>query len=546
MSQALSAWAPLLPVAMIGTDRQATPLPAWPGQIGATLAALAGAQRPAGVSPDVDQAAADVLRAAGVLTVCGLAGARPQVRPASGRAAAAVDALPVADDPAIAHWFLWALNEGPDRLKQMFFQRFAHAGLRLPHALLPTALELACASLASRALIQPLLGERGVWLARQRDEWQFAAGVIAVDDRDPRQWTHGTQVQRKAFLAAERARDPRAARERFIAALPELPAKERAELARGLAVGLGPDDEPLLDQLRVDRGQDVRAVALQLLLRMPDAAHPQRAAERIAALVSRGSLLGGRRWVIEPPAAVGADWKADQVDATVGIANMGERAWWLYQLVRQVPLAWWPTHTGLGIKQLAAWADASEWGEAVWMGWRDVLLHAPDVAWAEALLDEWPAVVGPRAAKDAPPRSVLGDRELVLWVVSSEVRERYFEAQLKSTEAPLAHNIFAIFTGCKVGELVSLRLSALIVRRVKQVLALNTSADNPMAYNPTLALQGAIGQYLPPLCCVLPLSFLADFDDWPVSPTEPAHVGRGRHEARQIIQARRALDAYLP
>lgn len=546
MSQSFAAWAPLLPVAMIGTDRQATPLPAWPGEVGATLAALADAQRPANVSPDVDHAAADVLRAAGILAVCGLAGARPLARRADEPEAAGVDAQPVADDPVMSHWFLWALREGPDRLQQMFFQRFAQAGLRLPHALLPTALELARASLASRALIQPLLGERGVWLARQRDEWQFAAGVVAVDDHDPRQWTEGTLEQRKSFLAVERQRDPNAARARLVAALPELPAKERAELARGLEVGLGPEDEPLLDQLRCDRGQDVRAVALQLILRLPDAAHPRRAAERVAALMSRGSLLTGRRWVIEPPTAAGADWGADQVDAAVGIANMGERAWWLYQLVRQVPLAWWPAHTGLGIKQLAAWADASEWGEALWMGWRDVLRHAPDIAWAEALLDEWPAVVGPRAVKDVPPRSVLGDRDRVLWVVSPKVRERHFEAQLKSADAPLANDIFAIVSGCKVGERVSARLSALIVQRVKQVLALDTSTDPTTAYNPTLALQGAIGQTLPALCCVLPLSSLADFDDWPVSPAEHPTVGRNRHEGRQIIQARRALDAYLP
>ena len=546
MSHSPTAWSPLLPVAMVGTDRHAAPLPTWPGEIGAVLAALADARRPDAVSSDIDQAAADVLRAAGVLTVCGLAGARPQARAASATPPAAVDAMPVADDPAIANAFAWTLAEGPDRLRHTFFLRFAQAGLRLPHAVLPIALELARGSVALRPAIQPLLGERGVWLARQRDDWKFADGVIAVDDHDPRQWTDGTLEQRKAFLAAERARDPCAARERFAAALPELPAKERAELARGLAVGLSLADEALLDQLRNDRGQDVRAVALELLLRLPDAAHPKRAAERLAALMSRGSLLAGRRWTIEPPAEAAGDWKADQVDPVVGIGNMGQRAWWLYQLVRQVPLAWWPAHTGLGIQQLAAWADGNEWGEALWLGWRDVLRRAPDIAWAEALLDEWPAAVGQHAAKDAPPRSVLGDRGLVLWIVSPEVRERYFEAQLRSATAPLATNVFAIFTGCPPGELVSARLAALIIQRARQALALDTTGDDPRVFNPALQAQGAIGSYLPQLCCVLPLPLLADFDDWPTSPTEPLSVGRGRHEGRQIIQARRALDAYLP
>ena len=546
MKARLAAWSPLLPVAMVGTDRHAAPLPAWPGAIGAAIAALGEATRPAGTSPDIDQAAADVLRAAGILAVCGLAGARAQPCPAAAREAAAVDALPVADDPAIAHWFSWALREGPERLQQTFFLRFAQAGLRLPHALLPVALELARGSLALRAAIQPLLGERGVWLARQRADWQFAAGVIADDADDPRQWTDGTLEQRKAFLAAERASDPRVARDRFVAALPELPAKERAELARGLAVGLGPDDEPLLDQLRADRGQDVRAVALELLLRLPEAAHPRRAAERLAALMARGSLLTGRRWTIEPPAEAGADWKADQVDPVVGIAGMGQRAWWLYQLVRQVPLAWWPAHTGLDVKQLAAWADASEWAQPLWLGWRDVLRSAPDPAWAEALLDEWPDASIQRAAKDRPARAVLGDARLVLPFVSAAVRERFFEGLLKAADAQeLASPIFSVVGDCGPGETISPRLASLIVQRLKKTLALEPPAE-PAAHTAVLVSYDTVGRTLPALCCTLPLAVLADFNDWPAPQNPSAAFERARHESRQIIQARRALDSFLP
>jgi len=67
---------------------------------------------------------------------------------------------------------------------------------------LPQALELARSSLALRPLVQPLLGERGVWLAHRREDWQFAAGVAGVAETDPRRWDEGTLEQRKAFLAA--------------------------------------------------------------------------------------------------------------------------------------------------------------------------------------------------------------------------------------------------------------------------------------------------------------------------------------------------------
>ncbi len=548
MTQATPAWAPLMPVAMVGTDRHAGPMPAWPGEIGAAIAALASARRPADLPPDIDQAAAGVLRAAAILATCGMAGARPmRAALAASREAAAVDANPTLADPAVERWLAWALRDGPDRLKQAFLVRLGQAGLRLPAVLLPAALELARHSLALRTTIQPLLGERGVWLARQREDWQFAAGVAAADD-DERTWSEGTLEQRKAFFAAQRRRDPAGARARLVAALPEMPARERADLARGLAIGLGPDDEALLDQLRGDRSQDVRAAALDLLLRLPDSGHAMRAAARLAALMSRGSLLTGRRWIIEPPAQPADDWKADQVEAAVsaGVSAglKGERAWWLHQLVRQVPLAWWTSHTGMSVADIAAWADRGDWAEALWTGWRDVLRAAPDRAWAEALLDDWPEPSAP-GAPGRPSRAVLGDRSLVLWVVAPEVRERHFERRLKSADAPLATQVLDIAAGCAPGETVSARLAPLMVARVKAALAATLPAD-AAARQAAASSQDAVGRCLAELCCVLPLASLADFDDWPSSPDESAAIGRARHESRQIIQARRALDAFLP
>ena len=532
------AWAMLMPVAMVGTDRHAAPLPQWPGPVGAAIAALAEAPPSAAESAGIARAPADVLRTAGILAVCGLAGAR--ARAAAGRAhdAASADSLPAADEPALLQALSWTLRDGPDRLKEAFLLRLAQCGLRLPHALLPVALDLARQSVALRLLVQPVLGERGVWLARQRAEWEFAAGVVAADDHDPRQWDEGTLQQRVAFLAAGRARDAGAARERLAAALPELPAKERAELARGLATGLGPDDEPLLEQLRTDRGQEVRQVALELLLRLPDAAHPRRAVARVAALMSRGGILSGRAWTIEPPAEAGADWKADQIDPDVPAGTLGQRAWWLYQLVRQVPLAWWTAHTGMDPRELSAWAVKSEWGEALWRGWRDVLRRAPSADWAEVMLE---AVKGaPRYSGGAMP----GDRELGLALASPAARERFVVRQLASSEASLASTVWTITSACAPGETIPATLCAPLVQRVRRVLAHNTALD-PGTHDANLHEQDSVGRTLPDLCCTLPLNVLSDFDAWAESPTESAAVGRARHAGRQIIQARRVLATSL-
>ena len=531
MMRDAAAWSPLLPVAMVGTERHAAPPPQWPGPVGAAIAALADAAPTAAEAAGVARAPSDVLRTAGVLAVCGLAGTRALPRVPGASPAAGADTLPAVDGAALLQALDWTLADGPHRLKQEFLVRLARGGLRLPHALLPTALELARSTIALRALVQPVLGERGVWLARQRDDWRFAAGVVAVDELDPRQWDHGTLEQRAAFLAAERAREPRAARERLGATLSELPAKERAELARGLAVGLGPDDEPLLDQLRGDRGQEVRSVALALLLRLPDAAHPRRAAARIAALMSRGDPLAPADWAIDAPSEVGTDWKADQIEPDLPVAKLGQRAAWLYRLVCQVPLPWWTAHTGLTPRELLAWSRRTDWADALWLGWRDVLMRAPRADWAELLLQD-------------DVQGMPGDRDFALAVVSPAVREQWILRELASPEALLQRTLVTVFSGCEPGETIPAALCAPIVQRVRRALAHDTAAD-PGVSNVHLVEQVGAGHALPDLCCTLPLTFLADFDAWAESPGEWPAIARARHAGRQIIQARRVLASRL-
>lgn len=62
-----AAWAPLLPAAMVGTERHSAPWPNLPGEIGA-LASQATAS--------TDEPATALLRVAAVLATCALAGAR--------------------------------------------------------------------------------------------------------------------------------------------------------------------------------------------------------------------------------------------------------------------------------------------------------------------------------------------------------------------------------------------------------------------------------------------------------------------------------------
>lgn len=449
----MSAWTPLLPIAMVGTERQPGPLREWSGEIGqlASQAALAA-----------DGPSNQVLRAMAVIAACEAAGLQDRAWTAAPPEPAAADRLPVVPDGQGGHLrslLRWALSEAPTRLQQQLFADLAAAGLRLPETLLPQALELGRRSVALRAPLLPVLGERGLWLARQREEWRYAAGVggEALEDSH---WTEGTLEQRRAFLVRERAADAAAGRARLEAALAELPAKERADLASQLATGLSLDDEALLDRLRADRSREVRDVALGLLLRLPGAAHPRRAIDRLAPLLRSERVLLRQHWVIDAPAAAGSDWAADQLIAERPQSEkLGERGWWLFQLVRQVPLAWWTETTGMTPAELLGWARKTDWAEALQRGWFDVLGATREIDWCEAFLDHAFGDLG-AGIESHRAAQVLG------WLPQAR-RERYWLRHLQQGTLPLSALIAAASGGETLGPLLSQALTEQLLTRAR-------------------------------------------------------------------------------
>ncbi len=515
-------WAPLLPLAMVGTERHAAAFPLWPGEVGALVAQAADTGGPA---------ASSVLRAAAVLASCGLAAARGAAWEQPLPIATPPDPLPpVARGPLWAHT-AWALRQGPERLQHLLCGALAAAGLRLPHALLPQALELGRRSIALRAPLRTVLGARGRWLAGQREDWRYGEGAdLDTQAPDPRLWSEGSLAQRLAFLQQERSTAPQAARERLVGALPELPAKERAELAAVLAQGLCADDELLLDTLRADRSAEVRQVALRLLLRLPRSAHGQRAVARLAPLLRHERALLRKHWHIEAPDAADSDWKADGLEAERPKQDpLGERAWWLYQVVRQVPLDWWTGHTGMDAEALLRWAADTDWQQALLRGWRDVLFQAPEPAWCEALLAHWPTQL------------LHNNEDAMLALLPLPAREQHWLRQLRDLRkgptmlAALVSLASQMLAACAAGEALSRPLSLALVEALR---------NQPLS--PALAQSHHLRDLLPELCCVLhadaltPLAQLQPTADATPSYTEAFQL------LAQTIAVRQALHALPP
>ena len=270
------AWQALVSCALLGTERQAPPALAGDDALGRLLGQLDGTDREG-----------DLLRAAGVVALWQRAGQellddRQPCPPAS-----AADSVPVCGVRAARH--LERLLQGQNaELLPEWLEQLAAVGRRVPAALLPALLDVGARQMDVQPLLPAVLGERGDWLARQREEWRYAVRV-----RDEAQWSSDSQAERLALLQYLRTVDPARGRELLASTWDTELARQRRAFLAVLAIGLSLEDEPWLETVLDERSAETRAAAAALLARLPDAALVHRLRER-ALNVLRGTLAAGR------------------------------------------------------------------------------------------------------------------------------------------------------------------------------------------------------------------------------------------------------------
>lgn len=287
--------------------------------------------------------------------------------PCSARAADIVRGLIEKKDPV--------LFEALDRLRR--------AGLRLPHGLLPLALSTDWTE--ARPALETVLGERGRWLARLNPEWVWATG----DDRDLRTiWEEGTLKDRVSALRRVREQDPALGREWLSEAWRQEKAETRAAMLEAFEVSLSPEDETFLESVLGDRSVKVRAVAADLLARLPGSAYARRNADRADSIIAgyespSTGFLGRRRsgsLLVEPLSGMDKDWRRDLPgdDAPPGV---GEKMWNMVRTLGAVSPTRWERRFRTTPEELVA-AAHGEWEAMLLAGWCKAAGRHGDENWA--------------------------------------------------------------------------------------------------------------------------------------------------------------------
>lgn len=295
----------------------------------------------------------------------------------------------------------------------------AACGYQSPPELLPALLDAARARIDLRPHALALAGPRGLWLAERAPQWapllrDGAAGPALPDPRDadavralwqegPRTGGPGSSQVRGALFAEVRRADPAGAVELLASTWSAEKAEDRLAFVELLRTALSLADEPFLENALTDRSRGVRAAAAELLAGLPGSALAGRMAARVRSLVVLDRSEEPPVVAVEAPYECDAAMERDGVVATPP-AGMGERSWWLGQVVAAAPLAvWQEVFDGRTPEEVLALPVADGWRPDLLAAWSRAAARQHDAAWARALLG-----TAPTSPPNEPPAFTAG------------------------------------------------------------------------------------------------------------------------------------------
>ena len=269
----------------------------------------------------------------------------------------------------------------------------AEAGLVLPTRLIVPLLEIAEGNRHIAARLPAVLGSRGRWLVGLGDAWLRGRAVAGPEPSD---WDEGNLPERLAWLRHLRTADAAAGRELVEQARKEK-AADRVRFVAALEVGLGPEDEELLEGFLRDRSKEVGRTAAGLLARLEGSAYLARAVELARTSFSwmeeppkglLGKLRAPKRSIVAvapPEKELAADFHADVASIRVAEGPTGR----VQRLVAVIPPTCW-AELGFSVRELASGVLLDDESVSLAPALTSAVLRWCDADAARELLDEHP------------------------------------------------------------------------------------------------------------------------------------------------------------
>lgn len=358
-------WRNLVSTALLGTERQELPQP---GQGLASLLHHLPSEREAAL-----------LSAAALCRTYLQAGQVLASDPSPLPAPAEPDLQPSYSPKAAAYLGRMVKGEFADLLPE-WLEATVQAGLRAPAHQLTELLFLGLDKKELRPHIRKVLGLRGLWLAQQHPQGGWAIGEENLIET----FQTGPREARIAAFASLRSQDPAGARALLQESWASETHEDRAAFLATFESGLSLEDEAFLEAALDDKRKEVRSAAADWLASLPQSRLVRRMIERAKPLLTYkpAGLMGLKKAKVEVtlPEQFQKDWARDGLEQKNVPYGMGEKAWWLQQMVSRVPPS--------------IWGEPRDWLAALDKEWRDLLAEAWRLAavrfaepgWLEALI----------------------------------------------------------------------------------------------------------------------------------------------------------------
>ncbi|MBL8886735.1 MAG: hypothetical protein JNK16_08745 [Phycisphaerales bacterium] len=216
--------------------------------------------------------------------------------------------------------------------------------LRIGHSSLPALLDWGVGRAARTPLVLPVLGARGTWLASLNPSWSALVGATSLPADPVAAWSTSATSDRLLLLTAVRRERPELAPQLLASTAKEDGADERRRFIALFEVGLSPEDEAFLESSLDDRSKLVREAGATLLASLPNSAYVQRMTARALNAVQFQEAKKGllRKKSVALAIALPKTWDAaferDALEQKPP-SGIGERAWWLQQIIARTPPA---------------------------------------------------------------------------------------------------------------------------------------------------------------------------------------------------------------
>lgn len=466
-----------------------------------------------------------VLRSAGALKLYALSAYEAPKCAVSLTAPSSVEQLNEITSAELTTCLQQIIENGPLGLIKEILQLLIKTNHCLPTKLLPTYLDFGKANSHFKSDISKIAGQRGAWLAQFNSSWSYVNNHLQQLDKN--MWENGNQEQRLLYIVNLRTHNPDEARDLISQVFSELDARERAKLLEVFYIGISDKDEAYLTAQLGDRSKEVRSTIALLLSHLPNCAFVIRQQNRILGYLKQERKLIRRHWVLEPPEVFSAEWSADTIEEKRHQSEgLGPRAWWLYQMARNVPLTWWEEQTKLSAEDLLTWAIGSDWSLALLRAWHQGLIREKNALWAEAFLKKMPL-------KDYP----IDNLELI-FLLPQKTRETYLVSILNGHEQNHRHGgilEYMVQHALQKGETFSSEFSNNILKLTKKYLA-----------DPKSSYDYALRQSLVDFVCLIPMDcFNVATQGWPVNNPSTEFFTETHAKVLSIIEQRKIIYQFL-